>query len=49
MTYHCINHPDRPAVVDDICWECYLGKEVFEKRFGKDFYEKQVYLPAPAK
>lgn len=28
MKYHCINHADRPGVVevggDLLCWECYL-------------------------
>jgi hypothetical protein len=43
--YTCRLHPDRPGVVDKgngnyPCWECYLGREAFVERFGKDFYTK---------
>lgn len=39
----CQNHSGRVAAVEEggapKCWECYLGKEKFTKKFGKDFYE----------
>ena len=37
-------HLDRWSAVDvdgrQLCWECYLGVEKFEVKFGKDFYRK---------
>lgn len=39
----CHTHPDRVAAVDKdgryLCWECYLDKEQFLKRFGPDYYK----------
>ena len=38
--FPCKYHVDREATVGDLCWQCYLDKESFERRFGKDFYER---------
>lgn len=48
LKHACVNHPDRSAVVErsgrELCWQCYLGDEIFIKRFGPDFYIKEKKL-----
>ncbi len=46
MTDHvCEKHPDRIAAVSvgevPMCWQCYLSPEIFNARFGDDFYDRQ--------
>lgn len=39
----CTNHPSRVNIVTvnkkPLCWECYLPRNKFISRFGKDFYK----------
>ena len=41
--YVCKHHPERIAAVDShneyLCWECRLGKKMFEKKFAQAFYK----------
>ena len=41
--HRCDRHNDRFAAVkvngQGVCWECYLGAEVFQKRFKSDYYD----------
>lgn len=43
--HRCINHADRFAAVTTnqggLCWECYLGDDVYKKRFKSDYYSPQ--------
>lgn len=42
----CANHPLRIGQVErngeQLCWECYLGREVFVERFGENFYSEET-------
>ncbi len=41
--HRCGRHNDRFAAVQvngvGQCWQCYLGDEVYEKRFRKGYYD----------
>jgi len=41
--FRCAKHPERYAAVSvhgtNMCWECKLGPELFEHRFGPEFYQ----------